>query len=137
MTLDIIEIAEFCKEQLKRIFKVDFDILEDGILARVKDLILNSHNNKYYDILYDFHDSVYPVLQNLDDLNLNKIRLNDFGYSIEEYDEKYIDDVKNLIALYFITQYNYIHKTVSIKAIEVNLKGDLKELFKQLYDPEE
>jgi len=133
MKLDIIEIANFSKQQLKNVFNVDYNIIEDNILVKVKDIILNSHN-KNYDMIYSFYESVYPVLQNLRNFNLEKIELSEFGFSIEDYSEEYVTDVKSLIALYFIKQFNYNRHMLREELIKIKLKGQLRKLLEDLYN---
>lgn len=104
--LDIVEIAKFCKEQLKKVCNVEVDILKDNILSRVKDIILKSYDIEY-DSLEDYFEFVYPILQNIRLLKLENVKLDIEGYSIEKYEEEYIEDVKSLIAMYFIKQRKY------------------------------
>lgn len=104
MSLSVVEICMFCKNEMEKTFNEKFDIREDNILDKVLYMIFDA-----YEIDYNISDKyLIKILENIKGMNLSKLKKDEAGNILEKLDQYTINRIKQLCALYCIISYNSI-----------------------------
>ncbi len=123
MKLTVIEIAKFCEKELSSTFNQKFDIYEDNLINKVKEIIMYE-----FAIDYTFDKFVCDILENIKELNLQDMEKDEEGNIIQDLDAKEIQRIKKLISLYFIVSYNAIGNMVDQAVLRIKLKKIIEDL---------
>lgn len=123
MSLSVVEICMFCKNEMEATFNEKFDIREDSILEKVLYMIFDA-----YEIDYNISDKyLIKILENIKGMNLSKLKKDEAGNILEKLDENTINRIKQLCSLYCIISYNSICNLVDESALYNNWEKLNKE----------
>ena len=101
--LSVIEIAEFCKDELEKTFNESFDIYEDKIIEKILYILFDS-----FEIDYNIEDDfLIAVLENLKSLKLGNLKKDEFGNIIQDISDFEKNELKNYI-LYIVSFHTII-----------------------------